>query len=154
MIRLSSLIGVISLVMLSGCIFDDSDNSGNKGEYLDSYFPLNPKLIRKYLVTTSIDTLQTLSYSIRKFHGKITIEGNEYYVLITEGSETASYYRMDNDILYRYYFDGEKLYVPYAHEEPVLDFSKNPGESWDEVKSTFRTTYQFWPFQSSKHRRW
>ena len=123
-------------IVTAGCIIDENGSSRDSGEYLDSYFPLNPKLVRKYLVTSYSDSQKTLSYSERSFAGKRTINGKEYYILETEGTDRPSYYRMENDVLYRYYFEGEKINVPYSHEEPILDLTKNTGESWMVVSST------------------
>lgn len=135
MFRLIGLCLLALSIVTTGCIFDGNGSSGDPGEYLDSYFPLNPKLVRKYLVTSYSDSQKTLSNSKRSFAGKRTIDGKEYYILETKGSDRPSYYRMENDVLYRYYFEGEKMNVPYSHEEPILDFTKNPGESWVVVSS-------------------
>jgi hypothetical protein len=57
-------------------------------------------------------------------------------MLQSTGSEKTSYYRIDNGILYRFYFENEKYFVPYPHEEPILDFTKQAGESWQVVSNT------------------
>ena len=125
---------------MAGCIFDSDKKDDIKGEYLDSYFPLNPKLTRSYTVTTFQDSLESRSTMTRFFSGIMNFQGTSYYILQSTDSEKYSYYRIDNNILYRFYFENEKYFVPYKHEEPLLDFTKNPGESWLVVDNTITET--------------
>jgi len=124
-----------SVVFNGGCIFDDNNDSP-KGEYLDSYFPLNPDLVRIYTVTRYINGVAVTDTLTRVFAGKAGIQGNVYYKMRYTGSDDVSYYRIEDDILYRYYPENTKVYVPYPHEEPILDFSKQPGESWEVITNT------------------
>ena len=124
-----------------GCIFDDNKDTQN-GEYLDSYFPLNPDLVRIYTVTRYINGVEMIDTLTRVFAGKADIQGNVYYILKYVESGDISYYRIEDDILYRYYPENKKIYVPYPHEEPMLDFTKQSGESWEVVTNTISESEQ------------
>ena len=64
----------------------------------------------------------------------------KYYVLESTDSDKESFYRIENDILYRYYPENYKISVTYSHEEPILDFTKSEGESWVIISNTFTET--------------
>ncbi|MFC1607172.1 hypothetical protein ACFL47_04300 [Candidatus Latescibacterota bacterium] len=133
--KLQSILLVICLTLFfAGCIFN-SDSDYFKGEYLDSYFPLNPKLSSKFLVTTYVDTVAIQDQIVRSFKGTREVGDKIYYRLQVNENDKYAYYRIENDILYRFYDSGEKMFVPRMHEEPLLDFSRQPGETWTAVTS-------------------
>ncbi|MFC1573835.1 hypothetical protein ACFL30_01475 [Candidatus Latescibacterota bacterium] len=134
--KLTGLLTVL-IVMMVGCVFFD-DTSGKKpGEYLDSYFPLNPKLKKTYVVETYMDSIKVTNELVRySYNGTTKINGNTYHLIQNDESEKPSYYRIEDDIVYRYYNENEKIFIPMPHEEPMLDFSKSPGESWQVISFT------------------
>ena len=133
--RTLAILLTIIIALNGGCVFDNEKDT-EQGEYLDSYFPLNPNLTRNYLVTTFINGSEKSDTMTRIFNGTAIIHGNGYYILKSKGSSEASYYRIENDILFRYYPENDKIYVPHSHEEPILDFTMLAGESWLVVSNT------------------
>ncbi|MBN1293898.1 MAG: hypothetical protein JXB48_18810 [Candidatus Latescibacteria bacterium] len=127
---------IFLFLVISGCVFDDNDTT-QKGEYIDSYFPLNIGLTRNYRITTFINGVEYVSPMDRIFTGTVNYENKKFYVLVSSDSDKESLYRIENDILYRYYPENSKISVPYPHEEPMLDFNKQKGESWLVVSNTF-----------------
>ena len=135
--KLAGFFVTIVIFIVAGCVFTSDKNGKETGEYLDSFFPLNPKLKKTYVVETYIDSIQVSKEIVRySFTGTMDINGKKYYLVQNDDSEKPSYYRIENDIVYRYYNENEKIFIPVPHEEPMLDFSKLPGESWQVISFT------------------
>ena len=121
--KLISLMLILLMAFVFGCVFDKDDDEDDTGTSINAedYIPLKQGNTWTW---NNTDNNGVSSTSLEVMTGTTTIDGKTYWIINDSDVETI-YVRIENNIIY-VYIDVE----PFNREVPLFDFNKSPGDTW------------------------